>query len=104
MGWENPQSTPGILLSSRSAKKTWRSASEGFERTSSSKSRASRAIPKANGNSTAASTASISLCAANPPLSSGGTILCAWETMNGAACSVMPGAIVALRSETRRLG
>ncbi len=45
---------PGIFASSRSAKKTWRSASEGFDRTSSSKSRVSRAMPKLNGSSTAA--------------------------------------------------
>ena len=46
--------TPGIFASSRSAKKMWRSACEGSERTSSSKSRASRAMPNANGSSTAA--------------------------------------------------
>ena len=66
---------PGIFASSRSAKKMWRKAAEGAERTSSSKSRASRAMPNANGIVTAASTASISLCAANPPLRSLGTIL-----------------------------
>ena len=42
---------PSIFDSSRSAKKRWRNASDGSERTSSSKSRASRAIPKLNGSS-----------------------------------------------------
>ncbi len=47
-------------------------------------------MPNGKVNSTAASTASMSLCAANPPLSSGGTILCACDTTNGAALATMP--------------
>ena len=57
----------------------------GAERTSSSNRRASRARPRWKSSSTAASTASMNLCAANPPRSSGGTILCACETTNGPA-------------------
>ncbi len=84
-GWAGGR--PGIFASSRSAKKTCRSAADGAERTSSMKSRASRASPRSNGISIAAWTASISLCAAKPPFSSGGTILCACATTNGVAKS-----------------
>jgi len=53
-------------------------------------SRASRAIPRAKGSSNAACTASMSLCAAKPPFSSAGTILCACAMTNGTAFAGRP--------------
>ena len=80
--------SPGILPSSRSAKKRWIADCACGPRKSSSNSRASCANPNANSICAAASIASISLCAATPPFSSAGTMPCAIAVMNGRTVKV----------------
>ena len=110
--------TPAFAIGSGSARRKVRESSRaraprrrgGAARATGSSARARRrAAPRARCRTRTAArlrpaTASMSLCAAKPPFSSGGTILCACATTNGPACIGRSFAMIASRSEMRRLG
>jgi hypothetical protein len=81
----------------------WRSAATALERTSSSKSRYSRARPRSN-RSRGRFDRVDQLVRGKPPLSSGGTILCACATTNGVANRSSPTMPSSVGAETRRFG